>query len=267
LQQGGSGALTYREKYRDLQFWENSLLLSSTYRDLYFLLQGQYAALGSGSMNQRFGQLSFTQDDLFFQFGARGWAADGVAHIGYSVNLTPDRTYKLILIPLLGYSAHFERLIRSDPSPDPLSTSTFSLASTLPDPLKLTWYGFLLGIGVRVEPGGPLIIRMGYNYSWLHMRLSAAYTQTLLSPSLEETTVSFHTSTGGNLGQTGWLHLDYKFTPHFRLGLGSQIHYYTSEVLAVHPTETTNGISTQEEQKLKVRWTPISAFASITGQF
>src|SRR5579864_9831520 len=59
------------EIYRDVEFWENGLVLKAIHRDLAFFLKGSYSALIT-----------------------HGWAADVAGYFGYAVNLTTDRTYK-----------------------------------------------------------------------------------------------------------------------------------------------------------------------------
>src|SRR3989344_8786510 len=134
------GALTYSELYRDLQFWENGLSLKVIHRDLTFYLRGSYSACGRGPLFQRYANLSFTSEQPNFTFSPQGWAVDATGFFGYAVNLTADRTYKVILIPILGYSGHFMRLTRAGGQPDPLTSdqaigaSSFTMRSSLPKP-------------------------------------------------------------------------------------------------------------------------------------
>lgn len=275
-QPGDHGHLTYSELYRDLQFWENGITFKAIHRDLFFFLKGDYGIFGRGDLFQRYANLSFTSEEPRFQFNPNGWSADGSGSFGYTVNLTADRTYKVLFIPLLGYSGHFEQLHRSHPSPDPYTSSPaagadfFSMQSTLPQKLHMTWYGFFLGGGFQIEPGGRLILQAGYTYHWMRLRFKTHYrTDVSLfddGPVLVSETSSLtrvKSSAGDNHGHTGWVQLDYCLNRAWRLGFGAQIRYFTSRV--VDASIQTSGLADASE-KLKLRWTPISGWFQISRE-
>jgi hypothetical protein len=281
------GALTYSELYRDIEFWENGLTCKVIHRDLAFCAMGSYGAFGRGRGVERYADQSFTSLQPHFQFRSHGWAADTGGYIGYAVNLTADRTYRVIVIPLLGYSAHFERLHRKNLSPDSLSSSSaigassFTMRSMLTQPLHQTWYGFFVGGGLQIEPGGSLILQAGYTYHWMHTAFKS-YFQSDVSlfnagGALTQRTLTStrpKSSSGGNLGQSGWLQLDYCFSPAWRLGLGGKIHYFATRVVDAHLHETTEIIAplpsetrTTSFEKLKIRWTIISGWLQTSLAF
>lgn len=275
-QPGEHGPLTYSELYRDLQFWENGISFKVIHRDLFFFLKGNYGGFGNGDLFQRFADLSFTSEEPRFQFNANGWSADGSGSFGYAVNLTSDRTYKVLLIPLLGYSGHFEQLHRTHPQPNPYTSSPaigadfFSMQSTLPQKLHMTWYGFFLGGGFQVEPGGRLILQAGYTYHWMRMRFKthdrtdvSLFNDGPILVSETNTLTRVKSSAGDNHGHTGWAQLDYCLTRAWRLGFGAQIRYFASRV--VDASIQQSGLPDSSE-KLKLRWVPISGWFQLSRE-
>ncbi|MBI5273038.1 MAG: hypothetical protein HY861_03545 [Chlamydiia bacterium] len=285
LQSGGAGTLTYRELYRDVQFLENGLALQAIHRDLAFWLRGSYGAFGRGNLFQRYADLPFTAENPRFQFSTHGWAADASGYFGYAVNLTTDRTYKVIVIPLVGYSAHFEHLHRREGSPNPLQSedavgaSSFSMQSSLPGSLHLTWYGFYVGAGFLIEPTERLRCSGGYSYHWLGARLKTQMTEivSLYDPSLfseQSTQSSLHTKGSGNLGQTGWAQIEWAPLLLWRIGFGSQIHYFSTSLLETRVKEQQESLvpspassERTRTQKLKMRWVPISGWFTVSREF
>jgi hypothetical protein len=222
--------------------------------------------------------LAFTSDQPQFDFSSDGWASDVGGYFGYAVNLTADRTYKVILIPLLGYSAHFERLKRGG-TPAPYVSSNvvgadfFEMTSSLPSQLHLTWYGFALGGAFQIEPGGRFVLQAGYTYHWLRCRFKSHYENlvslfdagpVLVSDATTKTKVK--SSAGHNLGHTGWAQIDYLFSRLWRLGLGAQIHYFSTRVVDASVRNDGNGAVSTELEKLKLRWTPISGWVQVSRE-
>ncbi len=284
LQEGGTGLLTYSERYRDVGFWENGLSLKAIHRDLAFFLCGSYAAFGKGSLFQRYSDLPFTAQQPQFRFDTDGWAADASGRFSYAVNLTADRTYKTILLPLVGYSAHFEQIRRSGSRPNPLESTdavgatSFAMQSFLPGRLHSAWYGFFVGVGFMIEPGNRLIFNGGYSYHWLNIRFRTQFRKTVSLfdhnlVSQQETFWFFRTKGNGNIGQTGWAQIDCVISNLWRVGFGTQIHYFSSTLLETNLHSQTISIqpaaapaASTISQKLKVRWTPISGWFMVSRE-
>lgn len=270
---GGAGLLTYSEQYPSSNFWNNQLVLKTIYRDLVLYLQGGYAAFGNGTVRQTFTNLSYATDSPQLTFSSNGWSADAFGYVGYAANLTSGRTYQLLVIPLVGFSAFFETLHRQGSptwrSEQAVGATSYQLRSSYPKPLTQTWYGFLLGAALRIAPGGRFLMDLGYAYNWLHLDFKAGWSQslqlyensTILSQS--DTTCAIKSKSSGNLGQAGWVVLDWWLDQAWRAGLAGQIRYFTSTVLSVD--EERNGIDVP--QKLKVRWTPITISVTISRSF
>ncbi len=170
------------EIYRDVQFWLNGLVLNVIHRDLSFFLRGAYGAFGRGKEERA--HLSTT-----------GWCADASGYFGYAINLTADRTYKVLLTPLIGYAGYFEEIHAQNT-------------------LKMVWNGFFFGGQFQFETGGPLILKAGYAYNLMHNHLHVQR--------------SIRSNTGGNGGQSGWAQIDWMFRKIWRAGLGGEIHYFTN---------------------------------------
>ena len=273
---GEGGVLTYSELYRDLEFWENGLSLKAIHRDIVFFLRGSYSAFGrGGTLFQKYADLPFTPDQPQFRFHPEGWAADASGYFGYAVNLTADRTYKVILIPLLGYSAHFERLRSKGGTPDPYESSDalgadfYTMRSSLPQQLHQTWYGFFLGGAFQVEPGGRFVLQAGYAYHFLRCRFKShdetdvsLYNSGPVLVSNDVALTKVKTSEGGNMGQTGWVQLDYLFSKLWRMGLGGQIHYFSSRVIDA----SLQSAGETSSEKFKLRWTSIAGWVQVSRE-
>lgn len=254
LQNSDGGALTYSELYRDVQYFENGLVLKVIHRDLTFFLRGAYGAFGKGKVFQRYAGLS---SQPHFHFSTHGWAADASGYFGYAINLTKDRTYKVILTPLIGYSGYFEQLKRN--SRRPAAIGPFS--SSLPGAFRLVWNGFFFGGAFTIEPGGMALFHVGYSYHLMHNRV---HTTVQNSSSEVPTRQSIKTSSGGNKGQTGWAQMDWILRHDWRLGIGGQIHYFSTRVVDAVIQETGRG---DFFEKFKLRWTVFSGWAQISRTF
>lgn len=206
------GKISYSKLYRDIEYWETGLVLKVIHRDLTFFLRGAYGTLG------------------------KHWTADATGYAGYAVNLTADRTYKVILTPLIGYSGHFETLH--------------------PEDFRLVWNGFLFGAGLTVEPGGRLVFNLGYAYNILSNKVHTKLDSDLFS--------SMKTSSPGNMGQSGWAQMDYILTRFWRMGIGAQINYFSSRVVDAHVQQIEGA---NIKQMFKMRWTAVSGWLQISREF
>lgn len=282
---GEGGALLYSELTRNLQFWENGIDIKTIHRDLVFYVRGSYSAFGRGDVFNRYDNLSFTSEQPQFTFSSHGFAADTSGYFGYAVNLTADRMYKVLLIPLLGISAHFETLSRGGGSPSSYDGGSlpgvFTMHSSLPKHLHQTWYGFFLGAGFQIEAQSPLVLQAGYSYHWLRLKFKSHIEEqveiftsdlTLVSNEINELKVSV--SEGGNHGHTGWGQLDYLLSKVWRLGIGAQIHYFPSKVITTSIRQNTETLfpdsgntSGSYENKFKLRWTSVSGYLQTSRAF
>ncbi|MBF8263215.1 MAG: Pom protein [Parachlamydiales bacterium] len=272
----GDGDPTYSEHDRDLRFWENDLTLRVIYRDIALFARGSFAALGHGDMRQTWAHLSYTSDSPSHSWHSDAWGLDGWGYFGYAVNLTADRTYQVILIPIVGYGAETEHL---EPSGSKTGTGTavapaesYSMTCQLPGKERMTWFGPLFGGLFIIRPGGSLRFEAGYAYHRLHLRFtSKRQTEVSLfgagSALLSETTTQdkIKVKDGANLAHTGWARADYEISNAWRSGLEVQIKYFCSRILnASIKNETAH---TSSSQKFKARWMSVSGAISISRTF
>lgn len=251
---GEDNSLTYTELARNVQFWTNGLVLKAIHRDLTFYIRGSYGAFGKGTLYQRYYNLPFTSESPQYQFNTDGWAADAAGYVGYAVNLTADRTYKVVLIPLIGYSGYWEQLSRNNGEAQSPVLSGFN--SSLPSIFKLVWNGFFLGANFLIEPGGRLVLNAGYSYNIMHNRMHTQLESGFDGDVVRQTV---KTNAEGNPGQSGWMQVDCLLPRLWRIGLGADIHYFSSRVINASITDV-------EDQNLKLRWTSISGWLQISRE-
>lgn len=265
LQEGGSGDLTYSEKYKNLQFWENDLTFRVICRDISFEVEGGYGAFGSGDMKQTWDQTNFTTDAPQFIFSTKSWGAHASGYLGYAVNLTADRHYKVILTPLVGYGGYFLHLHNTNPSPALLSSDagisgqSYTATSNFSHTEHSTWYGWMFGGSLVSIPVSYLRLEAGYAYNLLRSRL---ITDASLNTSLGNESFSLSYKEGGNFGHLAWAKLEYTFAKYWRIGGVGRIQYFFSPVQAVTVEED----SADVREKLKERWTSISGLLTISRE-
>lgn len=269
LQNPGANTTSYREIYRNIQFWENGLVIKLIQRDIAFYVRGSYSAFGKGQLNQHYYNLTSTDSPIFLA-GTRGWASDAMGYLSYTANLTPGRHYQFIVMPLVGYSGHFEKLKRNKVQPAPyLSGNGEEIFSSFPQMLRQTWYGVFIGGNLRIEPNEKLFLNVGYTYHWLRSRFKTAWQDQILQfsgktlTSTITTLNSLRVNQGGNIGQTGWMQIDYCFSRLWKGGFGAQIHYFSTTYVPLHIKQ--NGVSLA--QTFKLRWTPIDGWIQISRAF
>lgn len=267
VQDGGTGLLNYSERYKNQQFWENGLAFQGIHRDLAFFARGSYAAFGRGSLLQRYAALADGAGPLDFRFDTGGWAADVDGYFGYAVNLTPDRTYTVIILPLVGYSAHFERswIRHGHIETIPLLNGSFS--SFPPGGYRTCFYGFFVGANWQIAPGGGLLFSGGYHYHWLNARFRAFFAdRNGIAMPQTDTAYPVRANGNGNIGQTGWIQGEYWIDSHWKAGIGAQVHYFSSRLLDAQVAAHSGTEKIPFSQKLKVRWTPISGYIIVSRE-
>lgn len=284
VQDAGDGGVLYSsEKYRNLQFWENGLALKMIYRDFAFYVWGDYAAFGRGDLRQRLANQSYATDQAYLTLPVDSWAADWDAYFGYAVNVTDARTYKVLVIPLLGYSGNYEVIHRLGSqtwvSTNAIGGTSYQVLSTFPSALRQAWNGVYLGLGVRIDPGWRLTFDAGWAYHWIHLDFKTQFQEevSLYNPGLTSQYIQLNTidsSSGANIGHSGWAQMDYAIDNHWNIGIRATIQYYVTRVIAVTQTQTTTHLipasadtSVILEQKLKLRWTPVSALMTVSRAF
>jgi hypothetical protein len=270
------GALSYTEHARDLQFWENALTFRLIHRDIALFARGSFGAFGQGSLKQKYSNLSFTSATPDFAWHPTSWTLDGWGYFGYSVNLTSDRTYRVILIPMIGYGVNDEQLhlggaqtltgVASAPD------QFFSMTSQIPGNERMCWFGPLFGGLFIIQPGGRLQFEAGYAYHLLSLRFRSKFEKevSLYSANHELFSQSgqiekIKVKDGSNLAHTGWARVDYILSNVWLIGLESQVQYFSSRILnAVMKNDAT---SLKTAQKFKIRWTAVSGGFMLSRRF
>jgi hypothetical protein len=210
----------YGEDYDNLQFWQNQLALRSIHRDIVFYAKGSYSAFGEKTVSRPALEVVTTH----------GFALDGMTHLGYAVNLTPDRTYNTMIVPLVGFSGHYEKIKRA----------------TMPKYYEQTFYGPYVGGAIRGDPGNGLHFEVGYAFNWLHLHLKDAY----------PTNSQVDFSGWGNHGQSGWVQMAIDLNYGWQLGALGTIDYIYSNVHQL-----------SDDQQFILRWTPISGSLTLSKSF
>jgi hypothetical protein len=263
---GDNSALTYSEHFRHLQFWENSLALRVIHRDIALVAQGSYGAFGSGSLKQRYANVPNVSDSPTFYWHPDSWTVAGWGYLGYSVNLTDNRTYKVVLIPLVGYGIDCEHL--KTHGTHETSEPSYSMTSSIPCDEHMYWFGPLFGGAFLFQPGGRLQFEIGYAFHRLHVRFFEKRRFGLsISDPVSETseTDKMKVKDKGNLAHSGWMRLDYAISKEWRWGLTGKMQYFASRILDVFVKNQETGVKTS--QKFKARWTTISGTMDFSRTF
>jgi hypothetical protein len=268
--------LIYSEHDRDIQFWSNALVLKTIYRDIALFAYGSYGAFGQGSMKQRFANLSYTEDSPLLSWHPDVWNLNGWGYFGYAVNLTADRTYQVILIPMIGYGADYEHTdsngLKTASGAALAPAATYLLNSSFQKSEKMCWFGPLFGGLFIIYPGSGLRFEAGYAYHRLHLRFNVE----------KESDVLFYDASGtflnqvqemekirvkdrANIEHSGWAKIDYLASKEWRVGLEGQIQYFTSRILDARVKNLQSEVTSSK--KFKVRWTAVSALFSLSRVF
>jgi len=242
----------YSERFRDLQFWVNSLTVRAIHRDIAIFARCSYGALGKGELKQKYSSLSFAQDPIIFHSKPSSWNFDSWGFLGYAVDLTAGRNYHVILVPLIGYGLNAELMHGNGPHDSKSESVLFS--SELLSEERTSWFGPLFGSQVIIQPGGSLQFEAGYAYHRLHLRFRSK--NRIEATSEERQVEKIHVKDRANLAHSGWARIDYTFFDVWRIGLEGGINYFSSRILdAAVKNETT---LMRSPQKFKARWAAVS---------
>jgi len=270
------GDVSYSERYRDLQYWENALTLRAIYRDIAIFVRGSFGSFGQGSLKQKYANLNFTPETPIFSWLPSSWNSDCWGYFGYSVNLTADRIYHVILIPMIGYGLNIEQLnsdgLRTFSGSAIFPAQSFSMTTVLPGKERMCWFGPLFGGVFIIQPGGRLQFEAGYAYHRLHLRFRmkrktkvSLYSANGDLMQINERLEKVKIKDGSNLAHTGWGRVDYFLFDNWRVGLETEIQYFGSRILdAAIKNEAT---SERSSQKFKARWTAISGTFVLSRTF
>jgi Protochlamydia outer membrane protein len=275
LQNPGQAFTTYREDYSDLKFMECELSLQKISRDVIFYVDAGYSFLGKDQMKQSGFDLDFTTAPVEFAFDTKTSASKGNAYLGYVVQLTPDRHYEVNIVPLFGFTLHYEKIKRNDPIPNPFESSqienatSFTIRSNLSNKdFRQKWYGAFIGLSFFARPGGgKFSFNTGYRYNFLSFRqsfASAIFINTFNGEALvsqQERLMNAKASRNGNHGHFGYLKLSSYPSKYLKLSILGNIYYFSSETFTVNVNNqilnlfpTFSNITFTEAQKLKNRW-------------
>ncbi len=228
-----------------MRFYQTNLTLRTVQRDIYLLLEGGCAFLGKGKGLFDPEDLSFTSEKTPFLLKTEGISYEGKGVFGYSVNLTPDRYYKVVLTPLVGYQALFEKLKRKDPSPSlfagDLGDTSFTRTLTASSKnLWTKWMGPFLGGNIWIEPGGPFSLKVDYAFHFIQLKQSTFQKEHIKQfaaggalTSFEEVTLRSSTKKNGGHGHSGGVILSYLFSPSWHFSLEGKTFYFSSHVQPV----------------------------------
>lgn len=250
------------ERTRNIQFFENGLSFQTVHRDIALYAAGGYGALGRGELKEQLGHLPFTNDTPVFLFSTHGWAIDGTGYVGYAVNLTPERTYQVKLIPLAGFSGHYEVMTREGYSS--FETPAYTISTSFPKNYQQTWYGPNIGALFQIEPGNNLQFQVGYAYHWLHLRVSTQSKEQTNFPDTPTITSKFTLSRWGNFGHSGLVGIETFLNKSWRIGAILQMNYYFSGNHPIEVEQRFDSTAIIDKETFKLRWFSIRGLISIS---
>lgn len=228
------------ERVRDLQFWENALQYRAIYRDLSFFLNAAYGGWGRGLIKQKFYSPVHHPEILKDSESIKGWAFDGWGSFGYAIDLTADRTYRTILIPMIGFGTDMEQIHQKSSGAD-----------------RMIWFGPLFGGIVMIQPGSSFQFEASYSYHRQHFRMTVHKKW--------EISEKIKVKDSGNLSHLGWARMDYLLNCHWRVGLEGQIQYFTTRILDASIKNQSN--HQHQSSKFKARWTCVSGLFILARNF
>lgn len=272
----------YRETYKKLQFWQSEFTLRKIHRDLFFQALGTYATIGQGGLQQHTRTPEFLTTNDFF-FSTKGQAFQVQGSFGYLVNLTPDRYYKVFVLPLVGYLYDYENIKRYSPTPNPYLPDEFSaVESDLSEKnLTLKWNGPFLGVEFWIEPLSLWQFQVGYSFHFLHQDLSTwiiqneqIYSQNSILVVQSTLKDKVNIDNGGNIAHFGKVKASVQFKRGWYLNFEGKIHYFSGQV---HPftlektVQTTfpveSEVTNEPEAQQKLRSTVLIFLIGITREF
>ncbi len=244
-----------KQTYKNVRFYQNFVTFRTVQRDIYLLVKGGYAFFGKGKAFFEPENLSFTSTPTPFVLQTKGESYDLKGVFGYSVNLTPERYYKVVLTPLVGYQALWEKLKRSQTLPDPFEGDlgggaffqrSFSASSKN---LWTKWMGPFIGVNFWIDPGGPFSMRMDYAFHFIQLKQATFQRENIFQfdtsgvlTNFQTITFNSHTKKKGAHGHSGAFELIYLFSSKWNFSLGGNIFYFSSHVQGVGIKKEERGV-------------------------
>lgn len=166
--------LVYEEKFKSPQYWQSSIAFSVLKNGFYLSTDFNYAQLLNKKM-----KLTDTDMDLneyLFDYIARGYDLDSSFEVGFGANLTPDRVYKFLVMPIVGYSGFWKFYKRKDQTPDPDKVfingyDINSYSSLSKRKLSQIWYGPYIGGKLIIIPNNLVEFDLSYHFNWMKLKL------------------------------------------------------------------------------------------------
>lgn len=271
---GDASTRIYQEKYKHLRFLQTDLTLRTIQRDIFIWINGGAATIGKGSLSQGSFQLDFTDTSPSYLYDTDGYAFHAIGLLGYGVNLTPDRYYRVVLTPTVGYSGYWEWIKPNSPKPNPdqipLTGDSFAnVAASKPRKTFFRWNGFVLGANIHLAPGGPVFFDLFYAYHFLQFRERVSFKLDIDRFSDPDTlttatslTFSGRPKTNDANGHLGMIKASWPFSKHWEGSLLGKIFYFSTHIgdfdLQEEDLTTFPASSSTTTDKRKFKFTQLS---------
>ena len=165
--------LIYSEKFENPKYIQTGTSFTVLNNGFYLFADIGYAALLTDKMKM----MNSDQDraDYYFDYKVRGYDLNGAMEIGITANLSPERLYKLYVIPFVGYNG-FWKFYKSDCQTDQYSEISNGIRSegySLSGHRKFreVWYGPYVGGKLYIEPNHLMNFDLSYHFNWLKLKL------------------------------------------------------------------------------------------------
>jgi hypothetical protein len=231
------------------------------HRDIYLLFQGTWATFGRGAVVQT---LPFNNIPVLLTYKTRGNDYSIFGVLGYQVNLTEGRYYKVFLTPLFGYAGYWKRISKMMGKTSIATSGDYVFEEDLEhNQMHDTWYGPIIGGDLLIEPGGRVNCNFYYMFNWLKLNHSdyMGYKVTNAVLGIDEIMVKKTIAKCvRDRGQYGGVKLFFSATSYLNVNVEMQFRYFSSykykvktftydTVVAPIPTTTV----TEQEDKM-VHW-------------
>lgn len=165
--------LNYREKFHHPKYIQSGICFHLLKNGFYLSSSFGYAPLLTHKM--RIIDTDSDHNPYSFDYKTKGYDFGSSGEVGIAANLTPDRIYKFIVIPLGGYRGEWKIYKRRHPKQNPLTIfqngDELGAYSSVDKKLRQIWYGPFVGGKIIIVPNDFISFDIAYHFNWMKLKL------------------------------------------------------------------------------------------------